>query len=175
MLFALTPVAIHRLEDGRAREWLGVTRRQWRAASLGCVLVCSVLVSWKFGALVDNDSFHGGFSRVTRSLSEPQKRLYAQFRELVDRIPQDASLTVTDVVGAHASNRKDAYFYHQVRRTDYVLIDERDLKGGVRAWHQQRLRRGELVQLGAAGSFKLFRFEPSKAVHDEPPPEATPP
>jgi hypothetical protein len=169
ILFALTPVAIRRLESGRAREWLALSQRQLRVTVLGCVVVCSSLVSWKFGGLMDNERFQGGFARVARSLSEPQRQLYSQLRALVDAIPPGASLTVTNLVGAHASNRKEVYFYHQSRHTDYVLIDERDVKAEIRAWHQRRVRRGELELLGAAGeSIKLYRFEPSKAVADQP-------
>ena len=174
MLMALTPVAIHRLEDGRAREWLGLSRRQLRAATLGCVLVCSLLVSWKFGGLVDNQRFRGGFTRVARSLTDQQKVVYAQFRGLLDQIPRGASLTVTNIVGAHGSNRKEAYFYHQKKPTDYVLIDDRDMKGDVRDWHQKRLQRGELVQIGTAGTtIKLFRAEHGRPVPEEPAASAT--
>ena len=166
-LAALTPVAIRRLEQGRTPDWLGVSRRQLRAALLGLVLVCSALVSWKFGGIVDNARFRGGFGRVARTLTDTQRQQYAEFRALADQIPAGASVTVTDITGAHLANRKDVYFYNQKKRTDYVFVDDRDIKSDLRGWHQRRVQRGELVQLGTVGSMKLYRLDPAKITHDE--------
>lgn len=173
-LFALAPVGIVRLEQGRLPGWLGVSARQLRTVALASVLLVSVLVSWKFGGFVENARFRGGFSRVARTLSDKQRENYDKFKELAAQIPRNASVTVTNVTGPHLSNRKDVYFYHQRKRTDWLFIDERDMKQDVKTWHQKRIQSGELEELGAVGTMKLFRVVPAKATAGgEPPPEAT--
>jgi len=92
---ALAPVGLRRLQEARPKD-IGFT-----AAVMGCVLVASLLVSWKYGAIVENSSFRGGFTTVQRSLSKRMQDRYDSFVELVGRIEPDASVSVTDLVGSH--------------------------------------------------------------------------
>ncbi len=177
IIFFLTPLGFVGLEQRGVARRFGWRPRQLRNALLGCMLVAAVLTSWKFGGAFQNDSFRGGFVRVTRELNETQQKRYLKFRELVAMIPEHASVSVTNRTGAHVSNRKEVYFYHRRKPTDFVLIDDRQVKGGLRKWHDSRIKNKELVQRGSHESFKLYervRPPPKKPAAKEDPKKAKP-
>jgi uncharacterized membrane protein len=163
VVVALVPVGLQTVEAGALAVRLGLSARQVRAGALGFMLVASGLVSWKFGAIVENSSFRGGFTKITRSLTEKHHREYQGLLEVISQLPPNASVTVTDSVGPHVSNRMAAYLYRYKKPSDYVLVDERELRKGLKSYHQQRVKRGELRQIAQNGRFKLFKVDPSKA------------
>jgi hypothetical protein len=124
---------------------------------MGCVLVASVLVSWKHGALLENSSFRGGFSPVQRALTEPMQERYDAFVDLVSRIEPDASVSATDRVGAHVSNRAEVHRLDQNIDTDYLLIDSSDLRGRNKASIERREKAGKVELLEREGRWRLYR------------------
>jgi uncharacterized membrane protein len=148
---ALAPLGLRRLQEGR-RQDAGLT-----AAVMGCVLVASLLVSWKHGAIVENSSFRGGFRTITRTMSEVTQERYDSFVELIGRIEPDASVAVTDRPGPHVSNRAEVYQLNQNIGADYLLIDSRDLRVDTRASLQKREAAGEVELLDSRGTWKLYR------------------
>jgi hypothetical protein len=148
---ALAPLGLRRLQEGR-RQDAGLT-----AAVMGCVLVASLLVSWKHGAIVENSSFRGGFRTITRTMSEVTQERYDSFVELIGRIEPDASVAVTDRPGPHVSNRAEVYQLNQNIGADYLLIDSRDLRVDTRASLQKREAAGEVEVLDSRGTWKLYR------------------
>lgn len=163
VLLAITPLGLRRLRDGRLPALLGVAPRALGAGLLGFMLMSSVLNTWKFGAIVDNTSFRGGFGRVSFELDDKERETYQKVSELMAMIEPGASVTVTNKTGPHLSNRKEVYLYRQNKPTHYVFIESRELKGKRKKHHDTRVKRGELIQLGAYKSFKLFRVEPDKS------------
>ena len=77
-------------------------------------------------------------------------------------IPDGASVTASNRLGPHISNRKEAYLYRQKKTTHYVFIDDREIKKGERELHQARLKSGELEELKRYQSFILYRTVPGK-------------
>ena len=152
--FALVPTALRQIEDGRLPGALGLDGGRLSRALLGAAFAASLLVSWKFGGILENEAFRGGFGRVTRRLSQEQQEVYAWVREAVERIPRGVSVGVTNRTGAHASNRKDVFFYPgQAVNQQWLLLDENELKDAERTKHQERVTRGDgpaLAQRGAA-------------------------
>lgn len=164
--FAIAPLAVARIRDGEV-SWLNNFDRARIQRGLAWFLVVgSVLFSWKFGALVQNTSFRGGFARVTRELSDKERDRYRLLRELVARIPPDASVVATNSVGPHISNREKAYLYSQRKTSDYVLVNRRELRDWVKTWHRQRVASGGLVKIGGGGDadIVLYRVDPAKDV-----------
>jgi uncharacterized membrane protein len=157
VLFALAPMGLRRLRDGDLPERLGLARGQLVAVLLACVLVSSLLMSWKFGGAVPNSSFRAGFVKATHTLTEKQEQQYEEFRALIERMPPDASVTVVGRAGPHASNRSEVWRYKHKKQTDYVLVDDGTLKGRSRTFHHERIAAGELELLGATGPYQLFR------------------
>ncbi|EYF02109.1 DUF2079 domain-containing protein [Chondromyces apiculatus] len=162
--FALVPMALQQLEDGRLPSALGLDARRMSRAALGIAFAASLLLSWKFGGFVANEAFRGGFSRVTRKLSPDQEQTYAWLKEQVDSLPMAASVGVTNKLGPHASNRKDVYFYPgQGTVRDWLLLDEGELKEADRNKHQQRVQKGDyrLVSRHKSTKFALYQRNPN--------------
>lgn len=157
--FALTPIALQRIQGSGAAGALGLDGRRLGRAALTAAVVASALVSWKFGGIVDNAAFRGGFVRVTRLLSPQQQTSYAWIREQVAKIPPDASVAATNRLGAHISNRKEAFFYSgsHVRTVQYAFVDEAELKGNDLERHKTAITRGEILELGRLGKMALFK------------------
>jgi uncharacterized membrane protein len=155
--FALTPVALAGFADGRLAPFLGLDGKRLSRALLGFVFLASVLTSWKFGAILDNASFKGGFGRVARGVSAEARATHAWVREHVEKIPPGASVGTTNKMGPHVSNRKEVYFYPDRRRTDYVFLDESELRGGDLETHNKAVARGEFKEIGRRGKIVLFK------------------
>jgi len=158
VLFAVAPAGLERLE-----RWAGLLgwkpgRRALRAGVCGAVVVAAVLSSWKFGGIVENAAFRGGFKSVVRELDDRARERYAKLRELVDMIPPEARVEATGRLGAHASNRMSLYRYrHRKKDAEYALVDEQELRGDLRSWHEQRKREGRLELVADHQSFKLYK------------------
>lgn len=170
--FALTPIALRQVEDGALPGYLGLDSRRLSRALLGAALVSSLLVSWKFGGYLDNQFFRGGFSRVARGLSPAEKLTYAWLDETVASIPAGKSVGTTNKLGCHVSNRKDVVFYPGHGETDYVLLDETELKGGDLDQHTKAVQQGKLVQVARREKMVLFKSVEKKPA--PPAPAATP-
>ncbi|WP_437810555.1 DUF2079 domain-containing protein [Sorangium sp. So ce1078] len=177
--FVLTPIALKRAEDSAPAAYFGLDGRRLSRALLAATLVASALVSWKFGGLVENASFRGGFHRVARKLTPEQEATYAWVRQQVESIPSGAIVGATSKMGPHVSNRKEAYFYPGDRAAivQYVFLDEGELKGKDLERHNAAVKRGEFTELGRLKKMALFkRVKPASkqppqapAELDEPP------
>ncbi|WP_437966224.1 DUF2079 domain-containing protein [Sorangium sp. So ce260] len=177
--FVLTPIALKRAEDSAPAAYFGLDGRRLSRALLAATLVASALVSWKFGGLVENASFRGGFHRVARKLTPEQEATYAWVRQQVESIPPGAIVGATSKMGPHVSNRKEAYFYPGDRAAivQYVFLDEGELKGKDLERHNAAVKRGEFTELGRLKKMALFkRVKPASkqppqapAELDEPP------
>ncbi|HVY45379.1 MAG TPA: DUF2079 domain-containing protein, partial [Minicystis sp.] len=166
--FALTPRALRRIEDAPAGVF-GLDGARLSRALVAGIVATSLLVSWKFGGIVDNQSFKGGFSRVARRLNDAQRETYAWIHDTAELIPKNASVGVTNKIGPHVSNRMRAYFYPERTHTDYVFIDEAELKGNDLEKHQRAVKQGQLVQIARKGRLALFKRNQAKT----PPPAPT--
>lgn len=156
--FALTPMALAQIEDGRTAPSLGLDgRRLARALAVG-VFLSTLLASWKFGGLAKNASFRGGFTPPARALTDDQRAIYAWVREQVALIPPGASVAATGKMGPHVSNRRYAYFYPDAKkRTDYIFLDEAELRSADLDNHKKSISKGELIELGRRGTMALFK------------------
>jgi uncharacterized membrane protein len=155
--FALVPIALRQIETGSTAPALGLDGRRLTRALAGGVFVATLLLTWKFGGLVNNQSFRGGFTRITRSLSDEQQATYAWVNEQATKIPRGASVAATGKMGPHISNRRHAYFYPEKQRTDYVFIDEAELRGNDLERHKKAVGKGELIELSRRGTMVLFK------------------
>jgi len=122
--FAILPSAI---ADMRNNGWqlraLGIDSQRFSRAAVTFVLVATALSSFKFGGIVNNTAFKGGFARVTRTHSPATRKRYQAVRRMVDKIPPGASVAATNRLGPHISNRQHAYMLRQAKTTDYEFVD----------------------------------------------------
>ncbi|MBI4954397.1 MAG: DUF2079 domain-containing protein [Myxococcales bacterium] len=155
--FAATPVALRQLRDDARLAALGIHKQALERALLAAMLAAGLLVSWKFGALVPNDNFRAGFMGLTRTLSDKHVETWEWVQEMVAKIPPGAVVMTTNRLGAHVSNRRGVYFYREGTPHHYVFVDEAELKGTIRTWHDKRTKSGELVELGRQKTMALFQ------------------
>ena len=151
---ALAPLGLRLLREERPKD-TGLT-----TVIMGCVLVASLLVSWKHGAVLENSSFRGGFRPIVRTWTEPLQERYDSFLELVSVIEPDASVSATDRVGAHVSNRAEVHRLDQNIDTDYLLVDTSDLRGRNKASLQRREKAGKVELIEHTGRWRLYRAVP---------------
>jgi hypothetical protein len=82
---------------------------------------------------------------------------YDSFVVLVGRIEPDASVSVTDSLGPHVSNRAEVYHLTQGIDTDYLLIDSHDLRGRNKTSLKTREDAGKVELLEREASWSLYR------------------
>ncbi len=158
VLFALTPIALRQLRDSDLPARLGLARAQLVTVLLVCVLASSLLMSWKFGGVVPNTSFRGGWARIPHTLTLEQEKRYQEFRKFIEQIPADASVIATSRIAPHVSNRAEIWDYRHKGPTEYLLLDTRELKGWTKKHHRDRLAAGKLELIAKDGTLHLFRF-----------------
>lgn len=158
VLFALTSLAIGRLATRHSARNTGDNSLR-RALSVA-VLSASIMCSWKFGGLIENESFRAGFRPLERSLDERRAARYRWLRETIETIPKDASVAATDLLVPHISNRHFAYRFlaARARAAEYVLVDAAYVQQGkeaerFREWSASR----QLQKLRTLGSITLYR------------------
>jgi len=79
--------------------------------------------STTFGAVIQHETFIGGFSRIQFEESESEQRLYADFKKLVRKIPQSASLAATEREVPHVAARIECYTLRMAHgEAEYLLI-----------------------------------------------------
>jgi len=160
--FAIAPMGLRRLLDDPRTERFGFDRHRLAGATMAFMVTAAFFVSWKYGVLWENTAFRGGFATVARPpLDERTLERYQKLREMVDLIPPGASVTTTNRLGPHVSNRREVYFYRQKEVTHYVLVDLSEL-GKRRQWHDDRVRSGELEEMKRYGSFVLYSVDPGR-------------
>ena len=158
VLFALTPIALRQLRDSDLPARLGLARAQLVTVLLACVLASSVLMSWKFGGAVPNTSFRGGWAKIPHTLTLEQEKRYQEFRNFIEQIPADASVTATSRIAPHVSNRAEIWSYRDKKQSEYLMLDTRDMQGWPRKHHADRLAAGKLELLAKDGTLQLFRI-----------------
>lgn len=158
-VFALTPLALARIRETSFAWGSGVDgRRLARALIPGC-LVATLIISWKFGAIWENRSFHGGFGPIARSLTPEQDALYSWIREQADKIPISARVGATNRVGPHISNRMNAFFWPERTDVDWVFIDEAELKSNEQDKSRKLLDR-DFKEVARDGKFAVYKRNP---------------
>ena len=145
---------------------LGLDGARLCRALLVAAFAASLLVSWKFGGIVENPTFRGGFVHVARGTHRQGAETYAWVREQIDKIPPRASVGVTNRVGAHASNRMAAVFYPEQSNVDWLFIDEAELQGADLDKHNKNLQNGPLRARRAQGQARGLQADVEDAGPD---------
>jgi hypothetical protein len=157
--FALAPTALRQIEDGRFVRLAGLDGPRFARALLFAAFVASLLTSWKFGGVIDNGSFHGGFSPPARELSAKDRETYAWIRRQVDQIPLRDSVGMTNRTGAHAANRRAAYFYPEHSDVDWLFLDDSELHGADLDRHNKAVAAGTFELVEKHDRFSVYRHK----------------
>jgi hypothetical protein len=110
-----------------------------------------------FGAILQHETFVGGFSRVAFSLSPGEEQRYQDMRALIKRIPDKASVAATETVIPHVSSRLDAFTLKiTAGKADYLLLFRHHLDDGVRNRVKDALKAHPYGLVEKRGDFFLF-------------------
>lgn len=157
------PVAFALVPDGlqRSSGWLASRLRldalALRASLAAGLLFVSALMSYEWGGIVENKAFRAGFSPPNRELDEAERRRYDWLREMVARIPEQASVGATRRMGPHISNRRHAYGYPSTTAYDFLFLDERQLDKTYLASHRTFLHQHGYQIVGRHGQLVLYQ------------------
>jgi len=170
---AIAPLGVRHLRERRSSD------SQFSGALMGSMLVAALLVSWKFGAVLPNDGFRAGFVRLAREWDDAAAQRYEEFRQMVSVIEPGDSVSATDRVGAHVSNRAHAYKVAQNIDSDWVLVDARDMRKRNKTVVDERVKEGQLEVHGRIRGVTLYKAveatpEKKPAAPDGPEPDAPP-
>lgn len=158
-LIAATAHGVGRVSEYRMWETVGLDGRRLRAALVATILGMTALVSWKYGVIVENDSFRAGWTRLTRNPGEDVVERYRRVRQMVDAIPPDAAVSTSTSIGPHVSNRAKAYRWPVVKDADYLIIRTNELKKKRKnkAKYDRLLKSGQYEVIDSHGAIKLLR------------------
>ncbi len=171
--FALAPQALRTLSTGERWPWLPWDRRRLVRGLVAGMLVSSALLSWRFGALVDNTAFKAGFAAIRREVDVKATEHRAFVLEQLARVPVDAHLALTRRLGPQGSNRPNVYPWPQVRRykiprLDYLLARDGDLEGPERTHLRTSIRDGSLKLLAESAGIRLLQVVDPKFLGRKP-------
>jgi len=136
----------------RAFETFGATRL------ISCVVAMAIGVashSTTFGAVIQHETFIGGFTRIQFEASDADERLYADFKKLIKKIPERASVGATEREVPHVAARIDCYTLRMAHgEAEYLLIRA----GEVNEIIKDAFRRNPYGLVGHVGNtFFLFK------------------
>ncbi len=155
--FAIAPSGLARVLDSGLVAARGLNPQALRRALLAAALTAGLLVSWKLGGVLPNASFRGGFNHVRYRLLPGDVPKYEWVRAQADAIPPSASVAVSNRMGPHVSARRVAVFFPPKDPTDFVLVDEAELKtADLEALHDQEAS-GELVLVSQLDDFGFYK------------------
>jgi uncharacterized membrane protein len=166
----LTPYGLVRLSGSELVAALGLEPRRVRCALLVSVAIAASLVSWKFGALVKNDSF-----RVSTGWHPPvhfrsyetsrvkERAQYESAARAIELIPSTASVSATRYLLPLVSNREYVRNYPNAK-TDYVLVRMDVLKKRLLKTFESQVQSSKYEEIFSGdGIFLLKRVVDAKA------------
>jgi uncharacterized membrane protein len=137
----------------------GPQGKQRVAAAMGALCVAMLSHSYNFGAILQHESFTGGFGRVSFELDETARKRYASLMQVVSHIPQTASVAATEYMNPHVSTRREAYvFRYNVGPVDYIFLSESEMTGDLRRTLSEKFSK-EKYGLVAKADKEFFLFK----------------
>jgi uncharacterized membrane protein len=157
-LFACAAMGLYSIrwgKDGQARM----------LALLGAMLVVQLSHSYNFGAILQRESFVGGFGRVSFEMSDAARERYRELRSVADKIPREASVVTTESLNPHISARKEAYvFRYDTGPVEFILLSDNEMSGDLRNGLRDKFRKSP-YGLFAKGKREFYLF---KRGHESP-------
>jgi len=151
-LFATTVMSLFLIRQGEQ----GAVRM---AAALGALCVVVLSHSYNFGAILQRESFTGGFGRISFEFDETARKRYDDLRGVVAKIPREASVASTEYMSPHVSTREQAYvFRYNVGPVDYILLSDNEITGDLRRILNEKFK-NETYGLAAKGGTEFFLFK----------------
>ncbi len=103
------------------RGALGHIRRR---AAVGAVGLAVLSHSYVFGAVLQHETFIGGFSKIEFKMTPAEQKRYQTLKRLAASIPREASVAASENVVPHVASRANAFTLKDgaAADADYVLL-----------------------------------------------------
>jgi uncharacterized membrane protein len=153
-LFVLTISGLARI-----RELGGATfaRKGVPALALG-IFVTTLLCSWKFGALVPNRSFRGGFRSLERQVLPSNAERAAWLRELSRELPKEARVAANSHLVTHLGSTLYTFMLPRRFDADYVVLGPLGSRHrALQAEIEKEIHAGYLEPFKQADRVRVFR------------------
>src|SRR5262249_14052612 len=138
-IFAASVLMVRVIGEGAE----GVLRRR---AVLTAVAFAVLIHSYVFGAILQHQTFVGGFSRVTFTMSDEDIARNETMKQMAAMIPKDASVAASENEVPHVAARMDAYTIKDgaAPDADYILVNQDQMgAGGTRNAVTQMMARAD--------------------------------
>jgi uncharacterized membrane protein len=101
-------------EDGNLR----------RRAAIGAVALAAASHSYVFGAILQHETFIGGFGKIEFSITPQEQRRYETLKKMDAMIPRDASVAAAENLVPHVAARTDVFTLKDgvAVNAEYVLL-----------------------------------------------------
>jgi uncharacterized membrane protein len=114
--------------------------------------------SYVFGAILQHNTFVGGFSRVQFTMDEQERQRYRDLLEVIAVIPKNASVAAGELEIAHVSSRLDAYTLKVTAgNADYLLLSRNHLDEEARRHVREAFGDNDYGLLKNKAEFYLFK------------------
>lgn len=102
-----------------------------RRAALGAIVLGVASHSYVFGAVLQHNTFVGGFQKVEFTMTREEQRRYRVLQRMKALIPPNASVAATENEVPHVAARMDAYtLKDSFSEAEYVLVSKVTLRLG---------------------------------------------
>jgi uncharacterized membrane protein len=155
MLFAALPTAML-----HAQSWLrshGTAPALAKARVHAWLVTCAVLSSLTMASWIETPPFQL-HTPVPHALGDEERETHAWLRGVIAEIPADASVSATNRVGPHLSNRAAMHIVQQQIETEWIVAHDDDLRSEAGAWVWAMLRAGTYEEVARLeGRLRVLR------------------
>jgi uncharacterized membrane protein len=145
---------------------LRATRAGRAAARASLIALCFGVLcqSYVFGAILQRETFVGGFNKVQFSATPEERQRYRDLKQILANVPPRASIAATEPDVPHVSNRPNVYSLKiTTGRAEYLLVHRHRLSEESRRHIEETLPVQPYDLAARVGNYLLFRRgNPSK-------------
>jgi len=163
-LFLATPLVLHAL---RTDSPFGDAKMKAAAWSLAAA---SLIVTFHFGAFAKSPRFKVGFGDFDFGRTVSQVDMYQRMMKIISVIPKDASLSVSNTIGPHVSNRVEAYLSDNdgLQGAQYLAFAKYDYRyGGNRRFLRTALEGNDYGVVAYDADFVVLKAGPRNGDNDK--------
>ncbi len=149
-LFGAAVLALFMLREQRGRA----------AARAALVALCFGVLchSYVFGAILQRETFTGGFSKIVFTMTDSERQRYRDLKTIAAKIPPRASVAAGEREVPHISNRPNAFTLKiTAGRAEYLLLHRYHLDSTARRHVEEVLAIQPYDLVAKQGDYYLFR------------------
>jgi uncharacterized membrane protein len=151
-IFAATVLMVRLIGEGAD----GPIKRRAVLTAVAFGVLCH---SYVFGAILQHQTFVGGFSKVEFTMSDEEIARYQTMKQMRALIPANASVAASENEVPHVSARMDAYTIKDgaAPDADFILVNQNQMGGGTRSAVNTMFSRGDYGLLKSGHGLYLFK------------------